>query len=80
MAFRDSPALSSSGLISLSQLIIKAVVMMPQSLTTVWRKWDQRSAREILEKLVLPLPHLKEARRRKLEANHQEQQTKMSLY
>jgi hypothetical protein len=78
MASRGSPPLSSLGSTSLSQLIIKAAVMMPQSLTTGWRKWDQRSGRDILGKLALQLPHLKEARRRKLEASHQEPQTKMS--
>jgi hypothetical protein len=67
-------------LTSLSQLIIKAAVMMPQSLTTAWRKWDQRFASDILGKLVLQLPHLKEARRRTLEASHQELQTKMSSF
>ena len=78
MASKVSPPLSSLVLTSLSQLIIKAVVMMPQSLTTAWRKWDQRSARDTLGKLALQLPHLKEARRKTLEASHQEQQTKMS--
>ena len=78
MAYRASLLLSSLALTSLSPLIIKAAVMMPQSLTTVWRKWDQRSARDILGKLALHHPQLKEARRRTLEANHLELQTKMS--
>jgi hypothetical protein len=78
MASKVSPPLSSLGSTSLSQLIIKAAVMMPQLLTTAWRKWDQRSARDSLGKLALQLPLLKEARRRTLEANLQELQTKMS--